>query len=86
MAIDITLARAKYRLPRGRPSPPVKGVTLPPNAWIWNAERRRPNPGAAGNGRSGQFGAYTLGNGKKNKRRPKTRPRRHCYGPFWRAA
>lgn len=61
----------------------TKGVVDPPDGtWIWMASRNKPNPGQAGNGRAGQFGAYTLGNGKKNKRRPRTRPRRRSYGPW----
>ena len=65
----------------------TKGIVDPAcGTWVWNAEKWRPNPGAPGNGRTGQFGAYTLGNGKKNKKRGRIRPRRHCYGPFWRVA
>lgn len=73
--------REKYRPGNATPSGPVKNVTLPEKAYIWRAQRFRPNPGQPGNGRSGQFGAFTLNKSK----RPKTRPRRRAYGPFWRA-
>lgn len=62
----------------------TKGVTDPEGGtFIWRAQRWKPNPGQAGNGRSGQFGAFTLSNGKKNKKRGlRLRPRRKAYGPW----
>lgn len=76
--------RAKYRNPNKRDwTGRTKGVNdVACGTWIWMAEKRRPNPGSPGNGRQGQFGATTLGNGKKNKKRPRTRPRQRSYGPW----
>lgn len=83
--------RERYRNPNSRDwTGRTKGINDPLGGTrVWMAEKRRPNPGQAGNGRSGQSkgrnnpsGAYTLGNGKKNKKRPRTRPRRRAYGPW----
>lgn len=83
--------REKYRNPNCRDwTGRTKGTVDPPGGTkVWMAERRKPNPGQAGNGRAGQskgrycpHGAFTLHNGRKNKKRPKTRPRRRMYGPW----
>ena len=46
---------------------------------VWMAERNKPNPGAAGNGRAGQFGAGYV---KKTSRKQGNGIRRRSYGPW----
>lgn len=77
--IDITLNKEKYRNPNHRTYLSLKNCPQPEGGTrVYEGGRFKPNPGQAGNGRAGSFGATF----KKKNKKGSVRPPRRAYGPW----